>query len=136
MTFTKNERDCFGKIADQLIPSSERMPSASEAGVASHLLDQVIALRPDLENGLHAAIASVDPSDPGNAVETLRATDPNAFGLVAEVVANAYFMNPDVRGAIGYDGQSGKEIDPRPDYMEDGLLESVIRRGPIFRPTP
>jgi len=22
------------------------------------------------------------------------------------------------------------------DYMEDGLLESVIKRGPIYRPTP
>ena len=26
--------------------------------------------------------------------------------------------------------------DPRPDFMEDGLLESVIKRGPIYRPTP
>ena len=45
-------------------------------------------------------------------------------------------MNPDVRQAIGYAGQVPQPIDPRVDYMEDGLLESVLRRGPIYRATP
>ena len=46
------------------------------------------------------------------------------------------FMNPDVRRAVGYAGQGAAPIDPRVDYMEDGLLESVIKRGPVDRPTP
>jgi hypothetical protein len=45
-------------------------------------------------------------------------------------------MNPDVQQAIGYTGQEPNPMDPIPDYMEDGLLSSVIRRGPIYRPTP
>jgi len=52
------------------------------------------------------------------------------------VVTAAYFMNPDVRKAVGYTGQGPSPLDPRVDYMEDGLLESVIKRGPIYRPTP
>ena len=66
----------------------------------------------------------------------LRAGDPAAFGVLAEIVPGAYFLNPEVQRAIGYAGQTPRSIDPRPDYMEDGLLESVIRRGPIYRPTP
>jgi hypothetical protein len=52
------------------------------------------------------------------------------------VVTAAYFMNPEVRQAVGYTGQGPLPLDPRVDYMEDGLLESVIKRGPIYRPTP
>ena len=66
----------------------------------------------------------------------MRANDPAAFEVLAEIVPGGYFMNPDVQQAIGYAGQEPRPMDPRPDYMEDGLLESVIRRGPIYRPTP
>jgi len=41
-----------------------------------------------------------------------------------------------VRKAVGYTGQGPSPLDPRVDYMEDGLLESVIKRGRIYRPTP
>jgi hypothetical protein len=53
-------------------------------------------------------------------------------------VAGAYFLNPEVRKAVGYGGQLQVAIvaeDP-PDYEQDGLLASVVARGPIYRPTP
>jgi hypothetical protein len=34
------------------------------------------------------------------------------------------------------EAQTPQPIPTEPDYMEDGLLESVIGRGPIYRPTP
>jgi hypothetical protein len=58
--------------------------------------------------------------------------------VLAEVVAGAYFLNPEVRKAVGYGGQLQVPIvaeDP-PDYEQDGLLASVVARGPIYRPTP
>jgi hypothetical protein len=70
------------------------------------------------------------------AVANLRANHPAAFGVLAEFAAGAYFLNPVVRDAIGYAGQTARPIDPAPDYLENGLLDSVIRRGPIYRPTP
>jgi hypothetical protein len=53
-------------------------------------------------------------------------------------VAGAYFLNPEVRRLIGYPGQEARPIEPEdpPDYEQDGLLASVVERGPIFRPTP
>ena len=77
-------------------------------------------------------------ADPAAALARLRASDPGGFGVLAEVVAGAYFLNPEVRRAIGYRGQHQVPIVPEtpPDYEQDGLLASVVGRGPIYRPTP
>ena len=68
----------------------------------------------------------------------LRDTDPEGWGVLTAVVPGAYFLNPAIREAIGYPGVEARPIDPDapPDYLEDGLLDSVIARGPVYRPTP
>ncbi len=57
--------------------------------------------------------------------------------LVTAVVAG-YYLHPDVRRLLGYPGQVAQEvdIDGFPDYVDEGLLERVYERGPIYRPTP
>lgn len=136
MTFDHNARALLARLADCLIPAREGSLSASQAGVAGQWLDKVLAACPDLAPGLETLLLKAHGRDPLETVAELRRSDPAAFGILAEVAAGAYFLNPDVRQAIGYAGQTPRAIDPRPDYMEDGLLESVIRRGPIYRPTP
>ncbi len=136
MNFDQNERDLFASLADVLIPAGNGQPSASEAEVSGVWLDQVLAARPDLVVGLKHLLAKAKDQDPSGFVAELRTTDAMAFGVLAEIVPAAYFMNPSVQEAIGYTGQGPRPMDPYPDYMEHGLLESVIRRGPIYRPTP
>lgn len=136
MTLDETQRQRFAAIADELIPPSDAMPSASDAGVAGRWLDAVLAARADLVGPLRDLLDQSVDRDPAELVAHLQANDPDTFAILAEIVPNAYFMNPDIRKAIGYTGQGGQPIDPRPDYMEDGLLESVIKRGPIYRPTP
>ena len=145
MSFDQNERALLAELADVLIPAASGMPSASQADVAGQWLDAVLAARPDLAGRLKDLLATardghanVDANEknPQDVVTDLRANDPAASGVLAEIVPAAYFMNPDVQQAVGYSGQKAQPMDPRPDYMEDGLLESVIRRGPIYRPTP
>ena len=136
MSFDQNERALLAALADVLIPAADGMPSASQADVAGQWLDAVLTARPDLAGRLKDVLAKARDGTPYDVVTDLRAHDPDAFGVLAEIVPGAYFMNPDVRQAIGYAGQEPRPMDPRPDYMEDGLLESVIRRGPIYRPTP
>jgi hypothetical protein len=46
-----------------------------------------------------------------------------AYRVLTEVITAAYFMNPEVCKAAGYTGQAPTPLDPRVDYMEDGLLE-------------
>jgi hypothetical protein len=136
MNFSQEERGLLAALADVLIPRGENMPSASQAGIAGRWLDAVLTARPDLTSGLRRVLDKASDRGPDEVVAELRATDPAAFGVLAEVVTGAYFMNPDVQQRIGYSGQGRRPIDPRPDYEEDGLLDSVIRRGPIYRPTP
>ena len=136
MSLDAAERAALAELADALIPAGDGMPSASAAGVAGQWLDAVLAAAPAFAAGLKAVVRRVEGRAPGEFIAVLAREDPSAFTILAEVVTNAYFMNPEVRRAIGYDGQGPRPLDLRADYMEDGLLESVIRRGPIYRPTP
>jgi hypothetical protein len=129
------QRAQLAAIAAVLIPAGSGMPSASEAGVAGQYLDEVLAARPDLAEPLAAALASVE--DAGDPVAALR-EHLDAWMVVTAVVPAAYFLNPAMREAIGYPGLEARPIDPdaAPDYLEDGLLDSVVARGPVYRPTP
>jgi hypothetical protein len=134
--FTSAERAWLAQLVDVLIPAEGSMPSASQAGVADIGLDQVLAARPDLAAEIKTILLLTHGREPPAAIAELKAAEPDKFGLLAEVAAAAYFMNPGVQAAIGYTGQGPQPIDPHPDYEDDGLLESVKSRGPIYRPTP
>ena len=134
----ERDRAVLGAMADVLIPSGDGMPSASQAGVAGRWLDEVLRVRPDFGPPLAAVIERARGSAAAAAVADLRGKDPAGFGVFAEVVAGAYFLNPEVRKAIGYAGQQKVPIvaEEPPDYEQDGLIASVKARGPIYRPTP
>jgi hypothetical protein len=136
MPFDATERATLAALADVLIPAGNGFPSASEAGVAGEGLDQVLGVRPDLGEGLKRLLAFAQDRPAATVVAELRTNDPASFGLLAELVPGAYFLNPAVRVQLGYHGQGPRPIDPRPDYLDDGLLQSVIDRGPIYRPAP
>ena len=106
MTFDSKERTLLGKLADVLIPAGDGLPSASAAAVAGEGLDQVLAVRPELAAALKKILALACDSPPSDAVSQLKAKDLSSFSLLAELVAGAYFLNPQVRASIGYDGQS------------------------------
>ena len=136
MNFDENERSVLAGLADILIPTGDGFPSASEAGAAGEWLDQVLAVRPELVEGLKEIPKLAQRRAPAEVVAELKANDPAAFGVLAEAISGAYFLNPKVRAALGYDGQTPRPIDPRRDYQDDGLLKSVLDRGTIYRPTP
>ena len=136
MNLNPTQRAVLAGLADVLIPAGDGMPSASAAGVAEDGLNQVLAAVPSLGASLADVLARAKGREAAEVVTSLARTDPAAYGILTEVVTAAYFMNPNVRQAVGYTGQGPTPLDPRVDYMEDGLLESVIKRGPIYRPTP
>ena len=137
-SFHHGRREVLAAVADLLIPSSDGMPSAREAGAAGRWLDEVLQLRPDFGPPLAEVLDRLIGADPQAALDRLRAEDPAGFGVLAEVVAGGYFLNPKVRAAIRYPGQKSVPIssDEPPDYEQDGLIASVIARGQNYRPTP
>jgi len=136
MSFTMQERQQLANLADVLIPAASGRLSASQADVSGRGLDQVLATCPEMAGGLRDVLSKAGTGEADAAVANLHANYPTAFGVLAEFAAGAYFLNVAVRNAIGYSGQTARPVDPAPDYLENGLLDYVIRRGPIYRPTP
>jgi|tagenome__1003787_1003787.scaffolds.fasta_scaffold17551849_1 hypothetical protein len=131
------QRARLGELGDQLIPAGGGMPSASEAGATGEHLDAVLAARPDLGPPLLSMLEAVEGLPAGAAIAKLKDTDADGWTVLTAVVPGAYFMNPEIREAIGYPGLEARPIDPDvEDWNEDGLLDSVVARGPVYRPTP
>ena len=55
-TLTSEQRATFWALADVLIPATDAMPAASEAGSAEKWLDRALAARPDLVEPLAAVL--------------------------------------------------------------------------------
>ena len=136
---TSEHRVIFAGIADFLIPNAEGMPSASEVGVQGPILDRVLSLRPDLSEAFFRGLEKSVSHSAADAANALNSSDSEAFGAISLVASAAYYMVPQVRELIGYPGQESRP-DPDPDatppYVANGMLQQVIDRGPIYKPTP
>lgn len=130
-------RQRLAAFADQMIPGGAGLPSASTANVHTKWIDRTLAVRPDLAETVRAVIAR--PGDPAEELAQLQREDEHAFETFGYAVAGSYLMNPRVRKLLGYPGAAPKPNPAYPDeadfYLEDGILDVVIERGPIYRPT-
>ncbi len=131
-------RETFAGIADVLIPEAEGMPSATQAEVHGAILDRVVELRPDLREAFFRGLNKAAGKDPEAAAQALNSDDPEALGAIGLLASAAYYIQPRVRELIGYPGQENRlvDADAEPEYVANGMLQVVIDRGPIYRPTP
>ncbi len=133
--FSSNERALIAEVADCLIPGGAGLPSASGADMQGPWLDRVVAARPDLTEALRKVATAR-----GDAATRLAALDQVERDSVCYAVAAAYLIVPQVRALLGYpEGVPARQPaypDEAESYLEDGILEAVIARGPIYRPTP
>jgi hypothetical protein len=132
---TARDRALFGRLADVLIPDAEGMPSATQVGVHTTWIDEALAARPDLVAPFRRALASDPGHDPAAAISQMHSDDAAVFDAFSVLVSGAYLMCPEVKALIGYPGQEERPVtgDDVPEYI--GMLESVVARGPVFRPT-
>jgi hypothetical protein len=135
---TPELRATLAGLAALLVPAGEGLPAAVEVGVEGTLLDDVLRARSDLEEPLLALLRDVTGEQPAAALARLHAEDRERFDLLGLVVAGGYLMAPEVGVALRYPGQEAKQVDPHDvvSVIEDGLLDAVIERGEIYRPTP
>ncbi|CAN5424480.1 hypothetical protein BH10PSE7_BH10PSE7_18390 [soil metagenome] len=138
-TLDQTLRNTFAGIADVLIPNAEGMPSASEMNVQGDVLDHVLDLRPDLRENFLRGLTKAAGRDASEAANDLNRNDTAALSAIGMVASAGYYMTPRVRELIGYPGQQSRpeaNPDATPEYVANGMLQQVIDRGPIFRPTP
>ncbi|HXQ84473.1 MAG TPA: hypothetical protein VN769_10445 [Xanthobacteraceae bacterium] len=135
---TPELRAVFEQLADVLVPAHGKMPAASAVGTHEGLLDDVLKHRPDIRDDLLRALTAAQGREPRAGANDLLRKDAAAFNALGLAVSGAYYMSPRVRELLGYPGQESVSYDPyaTPNYLTDGMLERVVARGPIYRPTP
>lgn len=131
-------RDQLRVLADALIPAAHGMPAASEIGVSGRQLDKVLRARPDLLEPMSRGVGELDATDLERSLSRLQAADPLAHDALLMTVVGGYYTHPDVRKRLAYDGQQPVEVRPEiiPNYVEEGLIDPVLERGPIYRQIP
>lgn len=125
-------------FADVLIAGGAGLPPASTVDPDGAWIDRVFAVREDLAP-LVADVMALK-GDPQTVLDNLKLQDRIAFDSFAFAIAGAYLMNPRIRKLLGFPGAIPEANPAYPDeaesYLEDGILDIVIQRGPIYRPTP
>ena len=136
-TFTDDFRSLYARLADYLIPEYDGKPAASSVGVHLEMLDEVMRIRPDLEQDFRRAVAACEGRDLSAELNGLARDDASAFGALTTVTTGAYMMTDEARAAVGYPGQDSAPYDAHetPEYVTNGMLQRVIDRGPIYRDT-
>jgi hypothetical protein len=131
-----DQRDVYGRMADVLICESDGMPSATQVHVHTRWIDEALRLRPDLRDGLDAAIALARSADDvRQALNQLATGQPDVFVALGTLTAGAYYMDDGVRQLMGYPGQEERRlVDDTDQYLD--MLERVVERGPVYRATP
>lgn len=127
-------RAAFAAVADHLIPAAHGMPSAGEV-IDEVRLRFVLTARPDLVEPLRAALRSELGPDPTARLAALERDEPDHQAALLLVVVGGYYTDKDVRDRLGYPGQEAKPVQSwrYPEYLEEGLTDQVLARGPIWR---
>ena len=125
-------------LADILVPSANPWPSASEAGVTETWAARAISALPGHGPVLAQVLDDAKDREPAAEIRRLEQEDPDRFNVVLLVVVGAYYLSPKVRRLLGWAGpRPNPALDEEADfYLEDGLLDPVIARGPIYRSAP
>jgi choline dehydrogenase-like flavoprotein len=119
----EGQRRRLEALADALIPATDGMPAASTVGVGGAGLDRVLAARPDLTDGLVAALEEATADAVG--LDDLPAASARTLRYV---VAAAYYLDAGVRQRLGYPGTVARPVRATdfPDYVTEGLLDHLL----------
>lgn len=121
-------------VADHLIPAAHGMPSAG-AFMSDKRLRFVLGARPDLAAPLVAALSAELPPDPAARLAALERDHPDLLASLQLAIVGAYYTDRDVRERLHYPGQEAKQLQSwrYPAYLEEGLIDQVLARGPVWR---
>ena len=138
IVLSSSERERLAVFADFVVAGGAGLPSASEAAVHEVWIDREFAVRPDLAQTVMGVLKR--PGTPTEVVGALRDKEPALFNAFAFAIAGAYLINPRVRELLGFPGPLPEKNPAFPDeaetFLEGGLLDPVIARGPIWRLAP
>jgi hypothetical protein len=124
----------LARIADHLIPEAHGMPSAAEV-VDAQRIAFVLNARPDLRGLLVQSLRPELGNDPAARLAALAKDEQENLAALQLVIVGGYYTDKRVRDLIGYNGQEAIEVKSwlMPQYLEEGLIDKVLERGPVWR---
>jgi hypothetical protein len=133
-TLTEEQRGTFAAIADRLIPAAHDMPSAADI-LTDERLRFVLNARPDLAVPLRSSLRADLGGDVAARLDRLDREEPATLGALQLVIVAGYYTDKRVRDLIGYPGQQALTVRSweYPPYLEEGLIDAVLARGPVWR---
>jgi hypothetical protein len=126
-------------LADVIVPAVDQWPSASEAGVSETWVERALDALPNHHEAVLARVLDgAREEEPAAAIRRLEQEDPDGLNVLLLVVVGAYYLSPKVRRTLGWAGpRRNPPIEGESDYyLEGGILDPVVARGSIYRPTP
>ena len=132
-TLDPEARAAFAAVAGQLIPAAHGMPSAADV-VGDARLRFVLTTRRDLLEPLRAALRPGLGEDATARLAALE-QEPDHLAALLQTVVFGYYTDKDVRERLDYPGQEARQLYSWkvPDFIEEGLTDQVLARGPIWR---
>jgi hypothetical protein len=130
-------REGIARVLDLLLPGTETLPSGREVGAHDELLDRVLVASPRLLEPVRR-LGDIAAEHESFSLDDAQRWAGEQLELAVFALQAAYYMAPVVMQAHNYPGQVRRPIaqaTPEEVWSED-LINPVIRRGPIYLPTP
>ena len=133
MSLTAAERARLAALARTMIPGGAGQPGAEALALEGAPVDEVLRIDPVRRAPLRRFLALQGATGTLAEIEALAQADPDGFAALSVVLANAFFMHPAVRAAIGYPGQEARDSSVGLSEADMALVAEVAARGPVFR---
>jgi hypothetical protein len=136
-------------LLDRIIPLSQGMPGAGEAGVGAYVAARLWEsgeLAATFERGLGliaeksadagAEFAALPDATKDEVLRDVEAADPAFFAALVEQAYTGYYTDPSVLAKLGEETRPPQPSGHKIQQGDLTLLDAVRARGPIYREVP
>ena len=131
----RSQQEILKFAMDEIIPANEKMPSASEVGGVTYILE-IIEELPELLplfEGLITQIdelsnhkfSKIDKSERITILKTIEENKPELFKVLKDFTYESYYTNDTVFNLIGYEPHPTGTAGPKMEPFDESLLNRV-----------
>lgn len=143
---TSSELETLKSAMDCIIPSNDKMPSASEVGGIEYIL-KILEEFPELKPLFNQLLATIDsnslginnigfshlnPSEQTEILKQMESTEPDLFKVLKDFTYESYYLNEKVYSLIGYEPHPTGTLGPTMEPFDENLLNRVKDLPPMY----
>lgn len=141
------KHDFLRAVIDEIIPTGNRMPAASEAGVLAYLedladqnpdfgktLDQSVGALEELSRSqLHKNFLSLAPAQRVLVLQHMEKLHPDSFSFLRDYTYEGYYTQPKIWSLMGYQFKPTNGGAPHMKPFDESVLAQVRTRRKYYR---